>query len=199
VIPVVGEELAGRRKTLLIPLAAVAIIAILLYVSYYPSYYLAESITPLIIIKIVTASQGSPSGFQSQYVIPVNIGVPNGIMATTKYLGDGVDGDYPIFTTNAPCGNITGTIVCKIHVISKVARAYTLQDFFDVWGKPLGPDETLDARYISNSTASGVQYRYSWNMCIHTNGADVPSNDWGSHVLRNQEIVLLVFSQTGCG
>jgi hypothetical protein len=191
--------LAGRRKNLLIPLAAVAIIAILLYVSYYPSYYLAQNFTPLIIIKIVTPSASSSSGFVSQYVGFADIGVPNGIMATTKYLGDGVDGDYPIFTTNAPCGNITGTVVCKIHVLSKVARAYTLQDFFDVWGKPLGPDETLDARYISNSTASGVQYRFSWNMCIHTNGRDVPSNDWGSHVLRNQEIVLLLFSQTGCG
>ena len=191
--------MAGRRKTFLIPLAAVAIIAILLYVSYYPSYYLAESITPLIIIKIVTASPGSPSGFEARYVVPPDIGVPNGIMATTRYLGDGVDGNYPIFTTNAPCGNITGNIVCKIHVISKVARAYTLQDFFDVWGKPLGPDETLDARYMSNSTSSGVRFGYSWNMCIHTNGAEVPSNDWGSHVLKNQEIVLLLFSQTGCG
>src|SRR5260370_6783809 len=186
--------MASRRKSLLIPLAAIAIIAILLYASYFPYSSLAESITPLLIIKIVTASSGSPSGFQARYVVPFNIGVPNGIMATTKYLSDGVDGDYPIFTTNAPCGNITGTVVCKIHVISKVARAYTLQDFFDVWGKPLGPDVTLSPDYKSNSTSSGGFF--TWNMCIHTNGSDVPSNDWGSHVMKNQEIVLLIWSPT---
>jgi hypothetical protein len=191
--------MAGRRKTLLIPLAAVAVIAVLLYASYYPYSYFAENYTPFIIIKIVTPTPSSPSGFQAQYVVPLNVGVPNGIMATTKYLGDGVDGAYPIFTTSAPCGNITGTVVCKIHVISRVARVYTLQDFFDVWGKPLGPYETLGPQYASNSTSSGAQFPLSWNMCIHTNGADVPSNDWGSHVLKDQEIVLLVFSQTGCG
>ena len=119
-------------------------------------------------------------------------------MSTTKYLSDGFNGNYPLYSSPYNCNNSTGTTICAISIYSKVARQYTLQDFFDVWGVPLGPSQTLSTTYTSNSTSGGD---YLWTMCTSplSNGA-APSggwtitNDWGSHVLTGNEVILLDFS-----
>lgn len=114
-------------------------------------------------------------------------------MNTSKYLSDGVNGNYPLYTSPSFCGNVTGTgDLCIIRILSKVVRSYTLGDFFAVWGVPLGPDLTLSPSYRSNST-------YSWTMCTAINGNPyAPTEDWGNHVLVTGEVILLSFSTFGC-
>ena len=115
-------------------------------------------------------------------------------MATTKYLSDGVNGNYPLYSSPYSCANASGTTVCGISILSKVDRKYTLGDFFAVWGVPLGPDRTLSPRFTANFTTSN-QPDYGWTMCTSIKAnVWVPSEDWGSHVLTKGEIVLLDYS-----
>jgi hypothetical protein len=184
----------SRRVALAIPLVAVILVGGLYY--YYftsNSGTIVMSIQPGLILK---ESYYGPGGFVSQYfVTSANIGNPGGIISNTTFLSDGVNGFYPLYTTFPPCGNVTSVIVCSIHVQSKVVRPYTLGDFFNVWGEPLGRNNTLG--YKANVTGTAPFY---WDMCIYdiSAGRAYPSLDWASHVLKDGEIVLLLYSQIGC-
>jgi hypothetical protein len=107
-------------------------------------------------------------------------------MATTRYLKDGIGGNYPIYTIDN-----TGVI----YVQSQVTRQYTLGDFFEVWGNSLGPTNTLGRP--ANFTSTGVE-DYFWSMCLKGAQGPVPTLDWGGHVLTNGEVISLVYSEVGC-
>ena len=179
---------SSRKLLLATPILAVAIIGLILYASVTGGESIPLNTHFILRMEI----QGRGDSFR--YIIPDKaIGVPGGYMSTTKYLADGVQGDYPLFTSPSLCGNVTGTgDVCLIRIASKVVRSYTLQDFFDVWGVPLGPSVTLSPRYTTNST-------YFWDMCTSVGGAHyVPSDEWGRHVLVSAEDILLLYSTLGC-
>jgi hypothetical protein len=113
------------------------------------------------------------------------VGVPGGFFASTRYSSDGVNGYYPLFTKDYSSG--------KIYTVSKVHRNYTLGDFFEVWGEPLGPFDTLG--WHANLTSP---VPFAWSMCLldpfphNTNPYAV--DEWGSHVLRDNETITLIFS-----
>jgi hypothetical protein len=170
-------------------LLVIIVAGVLLYASISGSPTLVINTHTYLSIGLVDASGNT------RYIIPDKpIGVPGGYMATTKYLKDGVLGNYPLFTAPSLCGNVTGTgQLCLIRIASTVNRSYTLQDFFDVWGVPLGPTLTLSPSYPTNST-------FFWSMCISDGGNPYePSNDWGSHVLVPSEVVLLAYTPTSGG
>ena len=175
------------------PILAVIIIGLILYGAYANTYRVAVNSRAYLEIGIVNGN-----GYVRHVIPDQSIGVPGGFMSTTKYLSDGFNGNYPLYSSPYNCNNSTGTTICAISIYSKVARRYTLQDFFDVWGVPLGPSQTLSTTYTSNSTSGGD---YLWTMCTSplSNGA-APSggwtitNDWGSHVLTGNEVILLDFS-----
>ncbi len=182
---------------------AIPLVAVILVGGIYFSYFtnnssgVAMSIRPGLVLRETYIDQRS-GGFVSQYfVTAANIGHPGGIIANATFLSDGVNGFYPLYTSFPPCGNVTSVIVCSIHVQSKVVRPYTLGDFFNVWGEPLGRNNTLG--FKANVTGT-VKAPFYWDMCIHdlSTGRDIPSTDWGSHVLKDGEIVLLLYSQIGC-
>jgi hypothetical protein len=169
---------------------AIAIAGVLLYAAYYDNPNKVVLNTHAFFeIGIVGRDRSV------RYVIPdQSIGVPGGFMATTKYLSEGVNGNYPLYSSQYACGNLTGSTICSISILSKVDRKYTLGDFFGVWGVPLGPDRTLSARFSANTTSTG-QPDYGWTMCTSTRAnVWVPSEDWGSHVLAKGEIILLDYS-----
>jgi hypothetical protein len=173
-----------RKLFVAAPLLAIAIAGVLLYAAYFDnSNKVVLNTHAFFEIGIVGRDRSV------RYLLPdQSIGVPGGFMATTKYLSDGVNGNYPMYSSPYNCGNSTGQTICRIDILSKVDRQYTLGDFFGVWGVPLGPDQTLSPRFSTNST-------YLWTMCTSTRAnVWVPSEDWGSHVLRKGEIILLDYS-----
>src|SRR5438128_7144302 len=87
------------------------------------------------------------SPLSSSKITPAaNIGRTGGVMATTRYLKDGIGGNYPIYTLDT-----TGVI----YVQSQVARQYTLGGFFVVWGNARGPTNTL-----------GRQANFTWTRVV---------------------------------
>lgn len=181
--------LPSQRLFVAIPVLAIVIIGVLLYANYAYSQNTTLSFRTFLLIDV---QQKGLSG--SVRIYPNgSIGLPGGIMNTTRYLSDGLSGRYPLYTLDK-----TGVI----YVQSTVARAYTLGDFFQVWGEPLGTNDTLNLRYYNGSDTCGTSAcsPYYWTMCIHDplSRTDVPNADWGAHVLQDQEIIRLSYSQIGC-
>jgi hypothetical protein len=153
---------------------------------------LAVAIYPRLSMRIVSVVGGTPRTVSA--IGPVaGIGTPGGVLASTRYLQDGANGLYPVYTTDT-----SGTI----HVESRVVRSYTLGDFFEVWGKPLGPTNTLGLAQ-NGTIQSGLFVKdFFWDMCLVNPGASSSSEyvsyEWGSHLLRDGEIIDLVYSRVGC-
>jgi hypothetical protein len=74
-----------------------------------------------------------------QRQVPAGIGIPGAVAAQTK-AGPFVDSGSCFYWlhTHAADG--------IIHIESPVKRTYTLGEFFDEWGQPLGPDQVGPAR-----------------------------------------------------
>ena len=193
-----SKQSSSRRILLVAPVLAVVIVGLTLYGAYSaPPKGAVQNYHTYFEIGIVNRVG------DVRYVLPdQSIGVPGGFMSTTKYLSDGLSGNYPLYSSPYSCANTTVSTVCAISVYSKVPRQYTLGDFFAVWGVPISPYQTLSTAYTSNSTSAGPDF--TWTMCTSSytsatssNNAWVPSNDWGSHVLVRNEVVLLDFSDQG--
>jgi hypothetical protein len=61
-----------------------------------------------------------------------------------------------------------------IHIEASVTRAFTLGEFFSVWGQPLGPQATVDL--VADTTHT---------LTMTVNGQ--PSSEWGTHVFVNYD------------
>jgi hypothetical protein len=181
--------LRRQRLYIAIPVLAIVIIGVLLYANYAYSQSTTLSFRTFLLIDV------QQKGLSASVRIYPNgsIGLPGGIMNTTKYLSDGLNGRYPLYTLDK-----TGVI----YVQSTVTRSYTLGDFFQVWGEPLGTNNTLNLRYYNGPDTCGTSAcsPYYWTMCIHdpVSRTDIPNADWGAHVLQDQEIIRLSYSQIGC-
>ena len=71
--------------------------------------------------------------------VPAGIGIPGGVarqIPTRTFIGGGTC--FYWLHTHAPDG--------VIHIESPTRRTYTLGDFFDEWGQPLGPDRAGPAK-----------------------------------------------------
>ncbi len=169
--------MADRVLLVAMPLLAILVFGVVFYVS--SSRQAVLSLQSRLSIRLIARNNSTSA------ILPdPNIGTPGGVVATARYLQDGLNGFYPLYTSRANPG--------IIYVESQVARNYTLGDFFEVWGKPLGPLNTIGVR--GNST-------YFWDMCVRDPGAlgEHLSFEWGNHALRNGEVVDLVYSIFGCG
>jgi hypothetical protein len=190
-----SKRSVSRLLTIVGPILIIAFAGLVIYTELY-SGYSNSRLTTHAYLQIGVAEGYSGGGLSIRYIVPdKSIGIPGGYMSTQRYLGDGVNGNYPLYTRPDLCGNITGTgAMCLINIVSTVQRDYTLQDFFDVWGVPLGPSLTLSPTFTSNST-------YSWAMCITPVGGTrfIATDDWGTHVLTRTEVILLAYSTVGCG
>ncbi len=65
-----------------------------------------------------------------------------------------------------------------IHVEARVIRAFTLGEFFDIWGKPLGPTQAWD--FVADA---------GHKITLTVNGA--PNTQWGELVLQDNQVVEL--------
>jgi hypothetical protein len=112
-----------------------------------------------------------------QGIIPDHaIGETGGYWASNQFDSYEVDSShYPIYMDTPPtaCPNV----VCTIHVKSRVVYNYTLGDFFQVWGIPLGENDTWN---LQNSG------RFAWMLCIGPDPSTATiSTAWGLLVLQS--------------
>jgi len=174
-----------RRLVLFaIPAVALLIIAVAVYANYEAGRVAYQAQFDLVIQKKSFDANGQ---VVTTTVSPAaHIGEPGGYMYTQQYIADGVGGNYPIHTVD------TSGIV---YIDSKIVRSYTLGDFFAVWGEPLGVNNTLGfkANYTYRSP-------YVWSMCLRApDGSDLPQSTWGNYVLKDKDIIDLIYSQLTCG
>jgi hypothetical protein len=155
-----------------------------LYASPIPSRPAAMDYTFQLLIQISNKN----STAQRAFAPGSPIGEAGGYWATTQYNSYGVDvTHYPIYM-DAP-GTVC-TPVCTIHVKSTVVYNYTLGDLFNVWGQPLGENNTI---------GEPRQGSFVWQMCL---GASQPSTEsfaWGALPLSSGLAVTLNYYDTAAG
>ena len=174
--------MARQRWIIALPLVAVLIISLVIY-AYYTNPQAAMKIRVKLDIEVFYLN--STGGAATFRIAPArNIGDPGGIVSSQRLVQYGVNGFYPLHTID------TSGVV---YVESRVIRNYTLGDFFEVWGQPLGPANTLG--HAENRTSG-----YHWDMCLVNSGqaAPYPSFEWGSHLLRDGEVIILFYARAGC-
>jgi hypothetical protein len=71
--------------------------------------------------------------------VPAGIGIP-GAQAQSTPTGPFIDGGTCLYWLHTHAGDGI------IHIESPVKRGYTLGEFFDVWGQPLGPGQAGPAK-----------------------------------------------------
>ena len=179
----------GRTRYLIYAIPLIALIGVTivyaLIVLPIPSTPAAEDFT----FKMVIQEQNKNSSYVRAIIPDNTIGEVGGYWASSQYSKYGVDSThYPIYM-DSPLTACTP--VCLIHVKSTVVHTYTLGDFFNVWGQPLGEDNTF--RIARNGN-------FAWELCVGPPGGTVSSNAWGSLALQPQmEITLFYYNTTGLG
>lgn len=177
-------------------IVVVALIAIVMVGGVFLETYNSARVAETLSARLVIAVWNKYANASSLVGISKDIGVPGGVFSTTRYLSDGVNGYYPVWARHY------GT---TIWVDSRVQRSYTLGDFFEVWGAPLGPLNTLGYRenvttFRGNLTSSTSLFL--WSMCLvdpHSPTTNIHTvNEWGSHVLRNNETITLTYATEAC-
>jgi len=117
-----------------------------------------------------------------------SIGEAGGDWATTKYNNNSIDAShYPVYmdTPGTAC-----TPVCLIHVKSRIVHAYTLGDFFSVWGQPLGENNTIGIPRNGS---------FAWQLCLGLANNAISSNAWSGLVLQSDMAVTLFFYDAANG
>jgi hypothetical protein len=90
------------------------------------------------------------NGQQKQ--VPAGIGIP-GAVATQTQTGPFVESGTCFYWLHTHAGDGI------IHVESPVKRTYTLGQFFDLWGQPLGPDQVGPAHGTVTVTVNGKVFQ----------------------------------------
>jgi hypothetical protein len=179
----------NSRWLFLIPVAGLTIIvvAFAFSVGLFPGPPAAVDFTSKITIRLSNANNTVGND-----VVPSAIGVPGGIWQSHVLDALGLDSHYPVYA-DAATQAYPGYAL--IHVRSRVVHQFTLGDFFDVWGQPLGQNLTLNRPAEVNGGPKG----YLWFMCV----ASSPSSPftkglWGNEVLTSGKIIILVYGNAGC-
>ncbi len=176
-----------------IPLLALVVLLSVYYVATVSPQAQVDFKVP-IAIQIVQLFDNTP---HISTVLLKNVGVRGGVWASHQYDGDGLDGHYPLFGEAPPNGNNTYQL---IHVRSRVVRTYTLLDFFNVWGEPLGPTNTLGYPVPPPSNDPKYTYAWYWDMCVQgVAGGPVLRGAWGNETLIPGKLIVLRYSDDGCG
>jgi len=128
-------------------------------------------------------------------VLPKYVGIRGGIWNYHQYDSEGLNGHYPVFAQAGPNGNANYSL---IHVRSTVNRTYTLLDFFNVWGQPLGKTNTLGYTVPPPSSDTKYTSEWYWDICIQINGGRVFEGSWSNQTLMPGEGIVLKYSNSGC-
>ncbi|SRR6266496_2239438 len=194
-----------RQKTILysVPLLALSILLAIIYLEVVPGQARMDY-TLNISIQISVLDPTSFTGASVTTVIPRNVGIAGGIWKSDQYDGYGLDGKYPVFA-QAPAGWNNTWQYYLIHVRSRVAWNYTLLDFFNVWGMPLGQNNTLGYTVPRPDAQSNLYGQdWFWDMCFRPAGGTfrdttrVAPDHWGSQPLDRDILIILIYSNYGC-
>ena len=159
-----------RNKYLLysIPVAALLLVTLVLAVYLLPQ---PDRPTKMNFTFEMVIEVANPNGTLANAVAPqLAIGESGGYWETNHFDGYGINQDhYPIYMDDP---HTACTPACTIHVASTIVYNYTLADFFDVWGQPLGPTDTI------GQTATG---NYTWQMCSGSSPESLTiTSAWGA-------------------
>ncbi len=166
-----------------IPIIAVLIIA----TAFVVAYVLPPPSDVAVSYDVALEIQVAYNRTSSQLVAPPVVGVRGGYWYSHLYDLYGADGRYPLYTDATP----DGALFSVIHVRSRVVQNYTLGDFFDVWGQPLGPSQTLD-RYPADNVST------FWQMCVGFVGSQPTGlGNWRSELLAPNKFIVLVYYFAG--
>jgi hypothetical protein len=173
------------------PLLALALLASVYYIATVAPTA-REDFTVPIAIQLTQLFSGNA---YISNVLPRLVGVRGGIWNSHQYDGEGLNGHYPVFAQEAPGGNSSYAL---LHVRSTVTRTYTLQDFFNVWGEPLGKTNTLG--YTVPPPPSDTKYTsdWYWDICIQIHGGRIYEGSWSNQTLVPGEGIVLKYSNSGC-
>jgi hypothetical protein len=193
------ESRRSRYVLYAIPLIVIILSAVVYVVLTLPAPT-ASSAMDFTFSLVIQESNNNGSSIAG--IVPANaIGEAGGYWRTSQFNAYGVDvGHYPIYMdrpcaiSNATaclasggCQAANGTIVppCTIHVKSTRVINYTLGDFFDVWGYPVGANNTLGVLSKNN---------FVWQLCIGANAANAKySNLWRAQPLLADEAITLFY------
>ena len=189
-----GKE--DRRKPSRYLLYAIPLIALLsigvvyvFYLSPVPDSPAAMDYTFQMLIQLPARNQANSV---QAYAPGHPIGETGGYWQSSQFNQYGVNpSHYPIYMDNPAS---VCTPVCTIHVKSTIVYNYTLGDFFNVWGQPLGQNNTI------GQTSQG---RFIWQMCLGASQPSTESTAWGALPLSpNLSITLNYYDSSGipyCG
>jgi hypothetical protein len=196
----------GRLLAYVIPIIAVVLTAGVLALSYArPPQVLcsdAASNTPAMDFPVALSIQiVNNVGNQTRFIVTPAVGIPGATWATRAYNAYGTNGRYPLCTdAPAPGSNYPG--YNTIHVRSTKALNFTLRDYFNVWGQPLGKnatEQTLSSAYVLSKPG------YTWEMCIGnpTSTTSLVLGNWTYELLVPGRFITLVYfnqnsSYPGC-
>ena len=176
-----------KRRLISVALMLTVIIVVGVYFLYFSNPPIAVTFTFKVSIQISNSTyvrflgQDTPVGVAG---FPWNNHTYDGQGAVIN----GVD-HYPIYSEQNPNPYPGYTI---IHVASTVNRLYFLSDYFSVWGKPLGRNNTLGI------PSQGSVY---WEMCTGTPPGEQLGH-WGQQVVSsNLDVTIVYFNSTkgpGC-
>lgn len=140
------------------------------------------------------------NGTMNRALYPPNaVGEPGGLWATTQYNSYGVDPQhYPLYMDPPTIGGQPGACQtsgsCLFHVKSKTVHQYTLGDFFNVWGQPIGVNNTVGIKPLTNQYGT-----FGWQMCTGPTGSATPTDLFGNLVLQPNIDITLVYYNTSNG
>jgi len=183
----VSKRQRGRYLAYGIPLLALALVAGV-YVANYLPYATSPAAMDFTFQIVIEVSNGTAV----RAVAPNNaIGEPGGYWQTSQYNSYGIDaGHYPIYLDFPSSSNCPG--FCTVHVKSRAVHSYTLQDYFNVWGQPLGRNDTIGLMHHDN---------VYWELCVGIPPDSYNPPEWGGLVLQPAMNITLLFhdyNNPGC-
>jgi len=169
---------------------AIPIVAVLIvFTAFVFAYILPPPSDVAMSFDVSVEIQVAVNSTASQLVAPPLVGIPPALGGTWRvhtYDLYGVSGNYPLYTDSGPNTNGFSTI----HVKSRARLNYTLGDFFNVWGEPLGSVNTINVQADGTSTI--------WSMCVGiTGGPPGALGHWSSELLEPKKEIIMVYYYTG--
>ncbi len=137
-------------------------------------------------------------GNASRFLIPPGIGYRGGIWVSHDLDKYGIDGRSPL-CTDPPSNSGQYQGYNLIHVRSNVNRTFTLGDFFNIWGEPLGPNGTFNPSYVL------PEKNFQWEICIGNpnpnNTSNIKPGHWGNETMAADKFITLMYfpsNANGC-
>jgi hypothetical protein len=178
----------SRSYLFLIPIIALASAAGVIALAFYNPPQ-ASPVQNYVFQMTIQVTNANGSGLH--FIIPTQaVGEAGGVWTTHQYDNESVDsGHYPIYMDGPPNPYPGYSLV---HVKSKVNRQYTLGDFFAVWGKSLGQNDTISVKASGN---------FLWELCTGTSAGTAKYDPlWGATPLvPGLAVTLFYYDRTSLG